>query len=100
MRDIGGRMGLGGRRVRQGRIYRSAGLNSNATKAKDGTMKPGKERLNDAARKYARKRNKRLAACPTWARPHKRSAVGPSLFTCTPLGVLGVHSLAAYVYTP
>lgn len=55
MRDIGGRKGLDGRRVRQGRIYRSAGLNSNATKAKDGTMKPGKERLNDAARKYAKK---------------------------------------------
>ena len=55
MRDIGGRKGLGGRRVRQGRIYRSAGLNSNASKAKDGTMKPGRERLNDAARKYAKK---------------------------------------------
>ena len=54
MRDIGGRKGLDGRRVRQGRIYRSAGLNSNATKAKDGTMKPGKERLNDAARKCAK----------------------------------------------
>ncbi len=55
MRDIGGRRGLGGRRVRQGRIYRSAGLNGNATKAEDGTMKPGKVRLNDAARKYAKK---------------------------------------------
>ena len=55
MRDIGGRMGLGGRRVRQGRVYRSAGLNNNATKSKDGKMKPGKERLNDAARKYAKK---------------------------------------------
>jgi len=54
MRDIGGRRGLGVRRVRQGRIYRSAGLNSNATKAKDGTMKPGRERLNDEARKYAK----------------------------------------------
>ena len=55
MRDIGGRKGLDGRRVRQGRVYRSAGLNSNATKSKDGKMKPGKERLNDAARKYAKK---------------------------------------------
>ena len=55
MRDIGGLKGLDGRRVRQGRIYRSAGLNSNATKEKDGTMKPGKERLNDFARKYAKK---------------------------------------------
>ena len=54
MRDIGGLKGLDGRRVRQGRIYRSAGLNSNATKGKDGTMKPGKERLNDAARKCAK----------------------------------------------
>ena len=54
MRDIGGLKGLDGRRVRQGRIYRSAGLNSNASKAKDGTMKPGKERLNDFARKYAK----------------------------------------------
>lgn len=30
VRDLGGRKGLGGRRVRQGRIYRSAGLNNNA----------------------------------------------------------------------
>ena len=31
MRDLGGgRRGLGGRRIRQGRVYRSAGLNSNA----------------------------------------------------------------------
>ncbi len=30
MRDLGGRIGLGGRRVRQGRIYRSAGWNANA----------------------------------------------------------------------
>ena len=31
VRDIGGRIGLGGRRVRQGLVYRSAGLNSNAS---------------------------------------------------------------------
>ena len=30
-RDIGGRIGLGGRRVRQGMVYRSTGLNDNAT---------------------------------------------------------------------
>ena len=29
-RDIGGRRGLGGRRIRQGLVYRTAGLNSNA----------------------------------------------------------------------
>ena len=55
MRDIGGCKGLGGRRVRQGRIYRSAGLNSNASKSKDGKMQPGKERLNDTARTVAKK---------------------------------------------
>jgi protein-tyrosine phosphatase len=32
MRDIGGRIGLGGKRVKQGMIYRSAGLNNNANK--------------------------------------------------------------------
>ena len=31
VRDLGGRVGLGGRRVRQGLVYRSAGLNSNAS---------------------------------------------------------------------
>jgi len=30
IRDLGGRRGLGGRRVRQGLVYRSAGLNNNA----------------------------------------------------------------------
>ena len=30
MRDLGGRIGLGGRRIRQGLVYRSAGLNDNA----------------------------------------------------------------------
>ena len=30
IRDLGGRVGLGGRRVRQGRVFRSGGLNSNA----------------------------------------------------------------------
>ena len=32
MRDLGGRVGLGGKRVKQGMIYRSAGLNNNANK--------------------------------------------------------------------
>ena len=42
LRDFGGRVGLGGRRVRQGIVYRSAGLNSNARKSKSkGGMVPG-----------------------------------------------------------
>jgi len=40
-RDLGGRIGRNGRRVRQGMIYRSAGLNENSV---DGVMK-GKNRL-------------------------------------------------------
>ena len=52
MRDIGGRIGLGGRRVRQGLIYRSAGLNDNAKK-NDGGWTPGKIRVDEATRKYA-----------------------------------------------
>ena len=31
VRDLGGRVGLGGRRIRQGRVFRSAGWNNNAT---------------------------------------------------------------------
>ena len=31
IRDLGGRIGLGGRRVKQGLVFRSAGLNSNAS---------------------------------------------------------------------
>ena len=34
-RDIGGRVGLGGRRIRQGLLFRSAGLNRNSTVCKD-----------------------------------------------------------------
>ena len=33
VRDVGGWTGLGGRRIRQGRIFRSAGLNDNASEA-------------------------------------------------------------------
>ena len=55
MRDFGGRVGLGGRRVRQGRVYRSAGLNANARKSKSkGTMVPGRVTLTDASRAYAK----------------------------------------------
>ena len=32
VRDLGGRIGLGGRRVKQGLVYRSSGLNGNAAK--------------------------------------------------------------------
>lgn len=32
VRDLGGRIGLGGRRIRQGFVYRSAGWNDNATR--------------------------------------------------------------------
>lgn len=34
-RDLGGRIGLGGRRVRQGLVFRTAGLNRNSTVLKD-----------------------------------------------------------------
>ena len=55
MRDFGGRVGLDGRRVRQGIVYRSAGLNANARKSKSrGGMVPGKVTLTDAARAYAK----------------------------------------------
>ena len=55
MRDFGGRVGLGGRRVRQGILYRSAGLNANARKSKSqGKMVPGKVTLTDASRAYAK----------------------------------------------
>ena len=55
MRDLGGRVGLGGRRVRQGRVYRSAGLNANARNSKSkGGMVPGAVTLTDASRAYAK----------------------------------------------
>ena len=55
MRDFGGRVGLDGRRVRQGIVYRSAGLNANARKSKSrGGMVPGKVTLTDASRAYAK----------------------------------------------
>ena len=55
MRDFGGRVGLDGRRVRQGIAYRSAGLNANARKSKSkGGMVPGKVTLTNASRAYAK----------------------------------------------
>ena len=55
MRDFGGRVGLGGRRVRQGIVYRSAGLNANARKSKSkGGMVPGAVTLTDKSRAYAK----------------------------------------------
>ncbi len=56
VRDFGGRIGLGGRRVRQGIVYRSAGLNANASKSKKtGQMEPGKTTMTDASREYMKK---------------------------------------------
>ena len=55
IRDLGGRVGLGGRRVRQGRVYRSAGLNANARMSKSqGKMVPGAVTMTDASRAYAK----------------------------------------------
>jgi protein-tyrosine phosphatase len=55
MRDFGGRVGLDGRRVRQGIAYRSAGLNANARKSKSkGGMVPGAVTLTDKSRAYAK----------------------------------------------
>lgn len=47
VRDLGGRIGLDGRRIRQNRIFRSAGLNGNATTtcATNGTVKVVKRTL-------------------------------------------------------
>ncbi|MBO7686399.1 MAG: tyrosine-protein phosphatase [Kiritimatiellae bacterium] len=55
VRDLGGRVGLNGRRVRQGRVYRSAGLNANARMSKSqGKMVPGAVTMTDASRAYAK----------------------------------------------
>ena len=48
-RDFGGWRGLGGRRIRQGLVIRSAGLNENAT-PKDAPDTPGATRVTDATR--------------------------------------------------
>ncbi|MCQ2378111.1 MAG: tyrosine-protein phosphatase [Victivallaceae bacterium] len=47
VRDLGGRIGLNGRRVRQGMLYRSAGLNENSSGGK-----AGRGRLDPATRNY------------------------------------------------
>ena len=49
MRDLGGRVTEDGQRVRQGLLFRSAGLNDNAY-VKDGRKFPGGQRLTDAER--------------------------------------------------
>ena len=51
VRDLGGRIGLGGRRVRQGLVFRSAGLNDNAHK---GVI--GKSRVEGENGEYIRTR--------------------------------------------
>ena len=51
VRDFGGRIGRGGRRVRQSRVYRSAGLNNNATPE---FWKPEELRAQDADGSFAR----------------------------------------------
>ena len=77
VRDLGGRMGLGGKRVKQGLVFRSAGLNNNAgpdyytkeelerlgrqDEAKDGKrvvkgQKPGRSRVKGENGEYIRKR--------------------------------------------
>ena len=55
VRDIGGWRGLGGRRVRQGVIYRSAGWNANAASK----PRPGAWRITSRGREHARDRHGR-----------------------------------------
>ena len=53
VRDLGGRRGFGGKRVRQGLIYRSEGLNGNAS-GEDGARKPGRKRLTEDTARWGR----------------------------------------------
>ena len=48
VRDIGGWTGLEGRKIQQGLVYRSSGLNNNST---DGGKTPGPNRFDDEGRK-------------------------------------------------
>ena len=54
IRDLGGRIGLDGRRVRQGLVFRSTGLNLNASDEdpETKTRTPGKTRIDDLNRSY------------------------------------------------
>lgn len=61
VRDLGGLPGIGGKTVRRGLVFRSAGLNNNAKYREPGTKKtlpkeqwegPGKSRLDEETRKY------------------------------------------------
>lgn len=49
-RDLGGRVGLDGRRVRQGLLFRSTGFNENTVYPKEGVPKLGRDRITDAGR--------------------------------------------------
>ena len=65
VRDFGGRIGLGGKRVRQGLVIRSAGLNENATTAyytKEELERDGKSAEIAAAAKAAQDRLAQLKA--------------------------------------
>lgn len=59
VRDLGGRMGLDGKRIRQGRIFRSAGLNDNATTTY--YSKEELEKLGNAEAADAKNKGKRVA---------------------------------------
>ena len=54
IRDLGGRIGLDGRRVRQGLVFRSTGLNLNASEEdpETKTRTPGKTRIDDSNRSF------------------------------------------------
>ena len=66
VRDLGGRIGLGGKRVKQGMVFRSAGLNNNAGPVyytKEELEKSGK--LPELEKKIA-EAEKRLAQLEAW----------------------------------
>ena len=94
IRDFGGRFGLGGRRIRQGLVYRSGGWNGNATKVVQTNgcnvatnYLPGASRLDPAVAKLYLK--------PLGIRTDLdlRSDAECSGMTCSPLGkeVLWIH---------
>ena len=49
-RDLGGRRGIGARRVRQGMVFRSAAFNDDVSKGPDGKVQPGRTRINELNR--------------------------------------------------